>query len=337
MLRKWLDRQSVGQIPDDDGLTFSDFRKLFGPAGRGHPGACRRLGMAYVRGEHVPRHLMSARIWLARAVELGDVSACAMLARVMVHEAQHGRQPGLVPNDTLPPQATMEDAVAVARTGADAGDHESIVLMARLSFEVADDDLTHRQALLLRAASDDVGDAWAQSVVARAAEAGEPWALVAGLGSRDSARIWIEKALGRHTVDPVPFLAGAFMAMAGVIHGGLPRAKRLMAQAADYGSAVGCLNHGCQLLRDGDELHGVSYLMRASRLGHADAAAVLGDWHNRPAERDIGQAVKWYVRAFELGHAGARRMLEQMARANGLPAAEAHLVQAALASRTKTA
>lgn len=304
-------------------------------AGRGNPLAALRLGELYLKGVLVPRHLTTGMQWLEKAADGGVARAWGLLAKAKASGGVSDDAGFFSRDDTDPVKA--EDILFYAAKGADLGDVESAGIVAQVKVGTLGlTDLTCRSDVLKAA---QMGHAWSQALASQMAAEGTEDCFLTGLTAHESAVEWANRSLKSNPSDPHPYFHAARLVAGRIAPGGVERAKVLMKKAADMGHAEAAINYGCQLLRERDELHGVSYLQGVYRTSSspagAHAAAILGDFYFKAKEVDLDLAVDWYIRAAEAGHEGAEKMLAALYHQHRLSPIHEDLVRTRMTGLTK--
>lgn len=294
-------------------------------AAQGDADASFMLGMTYLENTNVPRHHPTAVSWMTRAAENGHPSAYGVLAALALRGLTVAEGKG--PFDRKSPGAglcgeghgrddTRRRARFYALSGSARGDARAIGILAGLIMEETGFSSPDWEPHALRAA--DLGDAPACLLMAKAAYAARPFALVGTKDQRASVEAWMSCPLKEE-------LVGAYFFQAQLHDNGfLPndkgQAMTWMRRAALKGHLPALYLLGRRLLQDGDDLAGVSFLRKAALSGHSDAAATLGDHALRLGDRaGILEAVQWYGLALDHGHEGARKMLGALVLSGKLP------------------
>lgn len=251
--------------------------------------------------------------WLRHAAELGHAAAQEQLANLLLSGVA-GANPngGPFQNGVAPDPG---EAVKWARRAAESGSAKGQALLAWLLLHgpadlrepAASEDWYRRSAAqgcpegalgyglaLLRAARSPEMEAVGAAEIERAASSGLPEALY-------FSALLTDVGIGR-TKDGF----AAMRQFRAAALAGSPAAQARWAKALIDGSA------GVRR----DVRTGRRWLHRAARSGHAEAAALLGDFYYRGEGQpvDVEAALVWYRRAAELGHAAARQAVAELER-----------------------
>lgn len=275
--------------------------------------AAFQLGCSYLKGEAMPRAAGEAVRWLRHAAEIGHAAAQQQLANLLLSgTAGPNANAGPFQNGvTADPREAMKWAQKAAESGSAKGQALLAWMLlhgpADLRDQAASEDWYRRSAAqgcpegalghglaLLRAVRSPEVEAVAAAEIEKAASSGLPEALY-------FSALLTDAGVGRAKDDVTALRQFRITALAG-----FPAAQARWGKALIDGSA------GVRR----DVRMGRRWLHRAARSGHAEAAALLGDFYYRGETQpvDVEAALIWYRRAATLGHAAARQAVAELER-----------------------
>ncbi|MBS0994400.1 SEL1-like repeat protein [Gluconobacter cerinus] len=284
-------------------------RTLHKLAKYGAPTAYLRLGEIYLRGEIVPRHLPTGMLWLKKAGNAGYSRAWGLIAKARASGGSFEQIGDLYTTDDSAP-IDLDEVLDYAIKGMEGGDIPSAGFSAQILLRMRGLRNQECRKIVLKAAQ--MGDPWSQALASRMASEGITAYFLPGMTAQQSAIEWCHRSISIEIQDPFPYLNAARLMSCGIVPGSSDSARKLMKRAADLGHNEARTQYGYQLLCEGNTLHGVSYLQKAFWAGSGDAATILGNFYLKNLESENSLAVKWYIRAAKLNHAGAIKLLSDI-------------------------